>query len=137
MKKEEKEESFEEKMEKLCFERFGYSPAFIDDLFDTLKECHQLIHYYLDTIHVSDEAREQIRVLSIQTDKLLLDFNELFILNAEMLNEVKKEYFLKQTAKISEEKLGHFHKKLLKTKDNTLLLVDKTREYVQGLQKTR
>lgn len=116
-------------VEYFCYENFGYSAKYVDELFDNLEECSKMVRYYLDTsVGQPDEMKMDINKLSMDVDNLYLDFSSVYITIARIVNEAKKEFFLsrkikadkRQTKAVSQkiDKLGKDLEKIIETARN-------------------
>ena len=124
-------------VEYFCYENVGYSPKYVDELYDVLQECAKMVRYYLDTSATfPNEIKADINRLSTDLDNLFLDFNITYTLIARMVNEAKREFFLskkikanKRLAESISKKVDGIGKDLEKLIENARLYMKKVHEY--------
>lgn len=127
-------EECDEVIERIFLENFGFSLCTFDDLCDSLKDVHDIIKNYVETIHVSDDSRERVGKLSMDADLALLDYSELVGKCTKYLNEGKKEFHLGRKANIPKQEAEEIAKKYEDTRQKILALMARTKEYVQKLK---
>ena len=120
--------------EYFCYDNLGYSPKYVDELYDVLEECSKMVRYYLDTsVGFSDEIKADIKELSMDVDTLFLEFNATYILIARMVNEAKKEFFLSQKVKADKETSKVISQNIEKLGIDLEKLIEKTKKYMKKI----
>ena len=121
-------------VEYFCYENIGYSPKYVDELFDILEECSKMVRYYLDTsVGYPDELKSDIHKLSMDIDNLYLDFSTTYILIARLINATKKEFFLSRKIK-ADKRLAKDISQMINRLDKDLeKVVEKTRAYMKRI----
>ncbi len=119
-------------VEYFCYQNIGYSPKYVDELFDILEDCSKMVRYYLDTsIGYSDELKSDIHRLSMDVDNLYLDFSTAYILLARLVNATKKEFFLSRTIKADKKLAKDVSHRIGKLDKDMEKVVEKTRAYMK------
>lgn len=124
----------EETIERIFLENFGFSLCTLDDLYDSLEDVRDIIKNYVETIHVSDDSRENIGRLSIDADLALLNYVAFSGNCTKYINEGKKEFHLGKKANIPKSEAEEISRKYEETRQKILTLIAKTKEYVQKLK---
>ena len=128
-------DDYEQKFDKIFLENFKFLPSSLDVINNSLRNTCEIIHNYLETIHASDELREKIFRLSMEADILCLDVNELYTRCTALTAAVKRKCLLDEKINIQSKEADEMLKKFEDTRQKILILISKTREYVQKISK--
>ena len=119
-------------VEYFCYDNFGYSAKYVDELFDNLEECSKMVRYYLDTsVGQPDELKMDINRLSMDVDTLFLDFSSVYITIARIINEAKREFFLSKKIKADKRQTRAVSQKIDRLGKDLEKIVEKTRAYMK------
>jgi flagellar motor switch protein FliM len=118
--------------EYFCYEHFGYSSRYVDELYDILEDCAKMVHYYLDTsVSYPDDIKAGINKLSMDVDNLNLDFSIAYIHMAKLINEAKKEFMLSKKKKTATEEAKIVSNRIERLSNDLEAIVENTRVHIK------
>lgn len=133
---ERKKPKLKEDVERIFLKSFSHSPDLVDEIYDSLEHCDMLIHYYLDaTASISSTFKDRINRLSLRSNNIFLDFDELYMLIGEYIDKIKKQVLLGAEAAFSQKEILEFQQRFEKIKADVVGIVTDLRKYTDDVDK--
>lgn len=119
----------------IVMDELGFSPEIINELYDTLTQTKAIITEYQSmSSRLSVSLREEIGNLMIDSDILLLNFNEVYLISAIYVEKLKKEFFTGKKSGISVREKEELLKKIENLKIKVKAVILKTEKYINEVK---
>ncbi|MEM0372754.1 MAG: hypothetical protein QXO69_02885 [archaeon] len=125
----------DENINKISLKEFSFSPEVLNELYDAITQTKEIIGTYYDSSsRFPSSMRDEIGGLMIESDLLLLAFNELYVTASEMIEKLKKKKLLRQRVAVSRKENEKFLQQLEFLKVRVKKLIRDTEDYVRKVK---
>ena len=113
---------------------FGFAPEALNEMYDVLDQTKKVIEDYLSNAPRFPTAlRKKIAELDTEADLLFLEFNELYMMTSELIENYKKIKLRKKT-EIEERKVNEILKRKKLLRKRIMKLINETTKFIEELK---